>query len=475
MVTADRPAEMRACASGQTIDQQKIFGSHVVFQHEMPVPEASPALLRYLRQTLAHAFGRSLGPDAGPVHLNAPFRDPLVPEPGAPEVPGLEAWDWNAFFGEIRPPGPPPSLPAHVEMEGPGVIVAGPAQPADPGASAREVGRLAAALGWPVLADALSPLRQHASVVPGLVTTYDAILRSPGAAARLRPAAVLCLGSWPTSKVLRAWITAADPRITMLSGRPENRDALHGRTVVVDATPGSLTASLAGGVAEGGFAAGWAACEARARAVLDGRIGLETRMFEPKAAWLLAANLPPGTPIFIASSMPVRDAETTWPAGDRGLRPFFNRGANGIDGTLSSALGCAHGGPPAVLLTGDLALLHDTNGFLDVPRLKGSLTIVLINNRGGGIFGHLPVAREEAVFEEFFAMPQQVDFGRLASAYGVEHVRVRDWAHFTELVRTLPGRGVRILEVEADRRLDATARRELFAAAAAACQGTGAA
>jgi 2-succinyl-5-enolpyruvyl-6-hydroxy-3-cyclohexene-1-carboxylate synthase len=147
---------------------------------------------------------------------------------------------------------------------------------------------------------------------------------------------------------------------------------------------------------------------------------------------------------------------------------LFNRGANGIDGTLSSALGAAHGNRPAVLLTGDLALLHDTNGFLLRPRLRGSLTIVLINNAGGGIFEHLPVARLDPPFEEFFATPQSVDFGKLCAAYDVAHVMVRDWAQFTELVTTLPEQGLRVLELRTDRKHDAATRKALLAEIAAA-------
>ena len=166
--------------------------------------------------------------------------------------------------------------------------------------------------------------------------------------------------------------------------------------------------------------------------------------------------------------MPVRDVEYFWEAGDRHHRLYFNRGANGIDGTLSTALGVAHGNRPAVLLSGDLALLHDTNGFLLRPKLHGSLTVVLINNCGGGIFEMLPVAKFDPPFEEFFATPQEVDFAKLCAAYGAEHVRVRDWTHFAGLVSKLPATGLRVLEVRADRKRDAALRHELFAAAAEA-------
>jgi 2-succinyl-5-enolpyruvyl-6-hydroxy-3-cyclohexene-1-carboxylate synthase len=130
----------------------------------------------------------------------------------------------------------------------------------------------------------------------------------------------------------------------------------------------------------------------------------------------------------------------------------------------------AHGNRPVVLLTGDLALLHDTNGFLLRPKLRGSLTVVLINNRGGGIFGMLPVAKFDPPFEEFFATPQEVDFAKLCSACGADHVAVRDWSHFTELVSTLPAAGLRVLELRTDRKYDAALRRELFAAGAQAAE-----
>jgi 2-succinyl-5-enolpyruvyl-6-hydroxy-3-cyclohexene-1-carboxylate synthase len=162
----------------------------------------------------------------------------------------------------------------------------------------------------------------------------------------------------------------------------------------------------------------------------------------------------------------VRDLEYFWPATDRRHRVFFNRGTNGIDGTLSTALGVAYGGQPAVLLTGDLALLHDTNGFLLTPKLRGSLTIVLINNRGGGIFEHLSVAHFEPPFEEYFATPQTVDFAKLCAAYGVEHSVVKDWAHLTAAISRLPAQGLRVLEIRTDRKHDAAWRKRLLTAAA---------
>lgn len=470
VITADRPPEMRECASGQTIGQQKLYGDHVNFYHELAVPEASLALLAYLRQTVAHAYACALGPGAGPVHLNAPFRDPLAPVDDG-SVAGLTTeCDWEKFFDQVLPPvdtemlAAVPPLPTDVH----GVIIAGPVQSFDAAGYAELVGMIAQKLGWPVLADALSPVRHHAVAHPHLVTTYDLILRNPAMAERLRPERVLCLGDWPVSKVLRAWLQESGAPTLLVNERAQNRDALHGRTQHLRIALRLFAAQLPQATDPNGYQRLWASLERKARAALDARLQPMTEMFEGRAAWLLAQHLPAGTPVFVSNSMPVRDVEYFWPANDRRTRPFFNRGANGIDGTLSTALGLAHGGPPTVLLTGDLALLHDTNGFLLPPKLSGSLTIVLINNRGGGIFEHLPVAEFDPPFEEYFATPQYVDFAKLAAAYGIAHVMVCDWVHFTELVSVLPAGGIRLLEVRTNRKRDAEMRKQMFAQLAAA-------
>ncbi len=468
VITADRPPEMRDSASGQTIDQRGLYGRFAVFEHEFTVPDASPGLLRYLRQTLAHAVGRSLAPWPGAVHLNAPFRDPLAPTDDGGATDGFAASiDWEVFFGHLSPPAAvsPESAIPPIPQTSRGVIVVGPVPALDPVAFSAGVAEVARKLGWPVLADGLSPLRNSAGLLPALVTRYDSILRNPASAESLAPEAVLCIGEWPTSKVLRGWIDAHEPAIFLLTVRPDNRDALHGKTRVITATVGALAASLGPAEFPSGYQRQWAAFETRTREGLDARLESETALIEPKAAWLLGRHLPQGTLLSVASSMPVRDMEFVWPAGDRRCRIFFNRGANGIDGTLSTALGVAHGGPPSILLTGDLALLHDSNGFLSAPRLRGSLTIVLINNQGGGIFEHLPVAQFGPVFEEFFATRQSADFGKLCAAHGVEHISVANWAQFTTLVSNLPASGVRVLELATDRKRDAAWRKDAFASA----------
>ena len=463
VITADRPPEMRDCRSGQTIDQQKLFGGHVNFQHEFSVPLATMPMLRYARQTIAYAWERTQWPAAGPVHLNMPFRDPLPPIDDGQTAMIRREMNERRFFAAVRPETrQEASVASRLQFGGRGVIIAGQARPRDPVAYARAVARLSRKLGWPVLADALSPLRHQSRFVPQLVTTYDLIARSPTLTKQLQPDHVLCLHDWPTSKALRQWLQADDVTVTLVSSQPQNPDALHSRTRLLRGAVESLAVAAHVRPKTRGWLPAWMDAERRLARQLKRALAQTDVRFEGRVSAQLSAVLAKNTPVFVANSMPVRDLEYFCPANSRSLMVHCNRGANGIDGTLSTALGLAHGNRPTVLLTGDLALLHDTNGFLSVPKLKGSLTIVLINNRGGGIFGHLPVARFEPPFEEYFATPQQADFSKLSAAYGVRHVMVRNPAHLAGLLRKLPARGVRVLEVRTDRTRDAATRQALF-------------
>ncbi len=473
ILTADRPPEMRECRSGQTIDQQKLYGSHVNFYHELAVPVASLPLLRYLRQTLTHAVERTQFPVSGPVHLNAPFRDPLPPIEDGSAAALKETLHAEDFFSGVQPPLRANALLESLDFPAAsrGIIVVGPCEE---GLSPVDIGIIAGFArdtGWPVLADTLSGLRGDAGHFPNLVTRYDSIVRSAAAGAKLKPDLVLCLGGWPTSKPLRAWLEACAPEVWLVTARAQNLDALHLTTHHVR---GGLRTFVGSVVVEGkgpaDYAEAWCKAEAAAGASLKRALAKAPENFEGQATVSLAQHLPKLTPVFVANSMPARDVEYFWPGTDRAPQFFYNRGANGIDGTLSTALGVAHRHRPAVLLTGDLALLHDSNGFLLGPKFQGSLTIVLINNNGGGIFEHLPVAAFNPPFEEFFATPQTVDFKKLCAAHGVGYTLVRDGAHFKGLIAKLPQRGIRVLELRTDRKKDAALRKTIFAAAAKAAE-----
>ena len=467
--TADRPPELRGCHSGQSINQLELYGGFVNLFQDLPVPAATLAAMRRLRRTIERACVATARPMTGPVHLNCPFRDPLPPLAQALPL-GITGKAFTGFFVGLtdappRPPVKPSEAPAWFQPavgEG-GVIIVGPNSPVSPRAFVAGVARVARALGWPVLADALSPVRMHAGRSGPVVAHYDAILRSRALADELRPKRVICIGGWPTSKMLREWLQQADPETVLLTDRVDDMDGLRLRTRHVRGGFDVWCAAYRGKIPLGPYARRWLAEEKRVAKSLGAALSLANGLVEPAVVPLLARYLPARTALFVASSMPVRDAEYFWPANDRGHAIHFNRGANGIDGTLSTALGIAHGARPAVLLTGDLALLHDTNGFLSRQKFKGSLTIVLINNNGGGIFEHLPVAQFNPPFEEFFATPQHIDFRKLCATYGVAHVAVKSTGQLARLVAKLPKSGVRVLEVRTNRKHDAAFRKQLFA------------
>ncbi|MGB3495262.1 MAG: 2-succinyl-5-enolpyruvyl-6-hydroxy-3-cyclohexene-1-carboxylic-acid synthase [Elainellaceae cyanobacterium] len=521
LLTADRPPELRHCNAGQTIDQQKLFGDFPNAFLELALPSVEPDMLAYLRQTLCHAWARSHAPVPGPVHLNLPFRDPLPPI-ADPTVLELEAnFDSERFFAAFDDSEPPILLPATLPDAvkawlkcDRGLIIAGVAQPINPDGYCRAIARLSDTLRWPVLAEGLSPIRNYAAQFPGLVSTYDALLRSPDRAASLRPDLIVRIGETPTSKVLRQWLQATQARQWMIDGGDRNLDPTHSRTVHLPFTieqlaetlpvpnafvPNAFVPNALLDISGSGYLKDWIAAEQQMRTQIDHEMASsdpfnpgiksgtldyshsefssqsasnphpqtdtgfnqEPPFFEGKVAWLLSQCLPVQTPVFIANSTPVRDVEWFWKPGDRQIQPFVNRGANGIDGTLSTALGIAHRYRSSVLLTGDLACLHDTNGMLVSHQLQGHLTIVLINNGGGGIFGFLPIAQFNPPFEDFFATPQTVEFATLCAAYGIEHESITSWEMLADRLHTLPDSGLRVLEIVCDRHQDA-ARRQAF-------------
>tara|TARA_B110000483_G_scaffold22469_2_gene25889 strand:- start:882 stop:2603 length:1722 start_codon:yes stop_codon:yes gene_type:complete len=462
VITADRPPELRDCASGQTIDQHRLFGKYANWYHEMAVPELDGKLFAYLRQTTRQAWTRAN--TNGPVHLNTPFRDPLPPVADEGAAKKFSEQLDEGFFAIPDLPEIQTGAVRFVQRitTQRGLIIAGPAMPADPAAYVAHILSLSATTGWPILADALSPLRQGAAVSSNVIAGYDIILRNEALARDLNPRYVVALESWPTSKALRNWLESSQAEMVMVSEREGSRDAVHGRTREITASPMALqidghTSNL------GSFANSWLEADAQVTKNMNGWMQTSVAVgFEGSLTYALAGVIPDNADLVVASSMPVRDVECFWPKTDRGLRIYSSRGANGIDGTLSTALGVAHESErPVFLLTGDLAFLHDSNGLLVAREFKGSLTVLLINNSGGGIFEHLPVAKFEPPFERYFGTPPTVDFGDLCHAHGVDHIILADLTGLAEKI-SAPSMVLRVFEYKTDRKKDAATRKKLL-------------
>jgi len=462
LLTADRPPELRENGAGQAIDQLKLFGDAAKWFFEVGSHDASAERLRWMRTLAARAYWTALEGRPGVVHLNFPLREPLVTD-GA-----LPADDSGRPAGAPyvrRAPAPPRAgedVAALRELIGEsrrGVLVAGRDERTG-AASGSSLGRAAAAFcaaaGWPLLADPLSGARRGAAAV----AHYDALLRDAPFATTLAPDLILRVGDLPVSKPLRTWLAGlTDTRQVALDpeGAWQDPASVVSVSLALDAADALSELLASPPPADQDWPADWRrADELAAEAIHATLAGDEAS--EPAVAAELGVLLPEEATLFVASSMPVRDIETFWPAREDPPRVLCNRGANGIDGTVSSAFGAAaEDDGPVVLLIGDVALAHDIGGLLAAGRLGLKLTIVLLDNGGGGIFDFLPLARapiaqRESIYTRHVATPTGLDFAGAAALYGLSHERVTDVHGFrAALERALADERSSVLEVRTDR------------------------
>jgi 2-succinyl-5-enolpyruvyl-6-hydroxy-3-cyclohexene-1-carboxylate synthase len=426
VVTADRPPELREVGAGQTIDQLKLFGDHVRWFFDVGTHAATPARLRWIRQLACRAFARATDGRPGPVHLNVALREPLVPgSPLPPEPEGGRAGGrpWTTVR---RPPSPAVDLDP-----GPRAVLVAGRHERDDGL-AEALPRAAAALGVPLLADPLSGARRG----PAAVAHYDALLRVPAWAAARRPEVVVRVGDLPTSKPLRTWLATLDARQVAFEpeGSRQDPDAVLDEILDADPAAWARAAAGAGGAVDSPWVRAWRDADARATEAIATTLG--PGLSEPAVARALA-GLGPDVTVFTASSMPVRDVETFWPARDDPPRVLAHRGANGIDGTIAAAYGAAAAGARVVVHLGDVALAHDLGALLSGPRLGLKLTVVLVDNEGGAIFDFLPVATQADVFEAHVATPPGLDAERVAALFGLAYEPVDQLPQLREAPGTL--------------------------------------
>jgi 2-succinyl-5-enolpyruvyl-6-hydroxy-3-cyclohexene-1-carboxylate synthase len=504
-LTADRPPELRDRGAAQAIDQDHLFGRFAKWYAELPVPGEGGDSQAHVRDVIGRAVAMATAAPAGPVHLNVPFREPLIPvvEPtladaprsrstmsaGNPPVPstteGGDAHTVTLTGGRTLAEDALVSLTDRLAAARHGVIVCGPL---DMPGFAEAVTGLAAASGFPILAEALSNVRFGGHDRSHVVSRADAILREAGFAGAHRPDLVLRFGGTPTSKTLLEWMAAGRaPQIVVDDGGWSDATLLP--LTVVQAEPVGLAWTLAerlAGAAERPAAAGPAGAAGPDRAWLGSWQAADSRARESTFAWLdslaepfegqvfaaIGSTLPDGAIVLAGNSMPVRDMEAFLGTGPGRLRCLGNRGASGIDGLLSTALGAAAvADGPVVAVVGDVSFIHDLNALVAAARLGIEATIVLVNNDGGGIFSFLPQATADRPgsglpehYEELFGTPHGVAFGPLVEALGARHrpVAPKDLAPAIETSLRQPGVGV--LEVRTGRTRNVELHRELQAA-----------
>jgi 2-succinyl-5-enolpyruvyl-6-hydroxy-3-cyclohexene-1-carboxylate synthase len=482
-MTADRPWELHGFGAAQTMPQDGLFGRFVRTSASLPAPEATSAAFRHLRAIVSRAMSAASGRPAGPVHLDVPFREPLAPQDDAPPLPGLDA---EALEG--RPGAPfvrsiaPAALPPAAELDAVrrrlaaaerGVIVVGPRARADRLGTA--VRALAASYGYPVLAEAASNVRW----APGqtAVSHLDLLLRSEGWALSARPDLVVRLGGGLCSRRIASWLDGSGAEVVLVSEGTEPVDPQHRAALVLEGDAVAICEALTAATAprRAAWSDGFLRADARAASALASALGSEHRLTEPGVARAVVSALPAGARLVLGSSMPIRDVDAFAPPPPGAVRVLSNRGLNGIDGNLSTALGvAAASGAPTVALVGDLAFLHDLGALVHARRSGLPLTVVVVNNDGGGIFSFLPIAGSTPRFEALFGTPHGTDLSAAAALGDARFTRAETPGELAAALEDAGRPGLRIVEARVvDRATNVQVHHALGAAVARALEEGG--
>jgi 2-succinyl-5-enolpyruvyl-6-hydroxy-3-cyclohexene-1-carboxylate synthase len=434
VLTADRPPELRETGANQTIDQIKLYGSAVRWSCEVGTPEERPGMVAYWRSLLSRAWHLAMGPDPGPVHLNLPFREPLTPD-------GDESWceplDGDAgAWTRVRAATPGSVL--HVPATRRGVLVVG-----DGAVNVKRYVAAASMAGWPVLAEPNGNARygDHA------LSAHHFLLSVPEFVERHRPEVVVTLGKPGLSRPLLSYLRRAEEHVVVTPSLSRWPDPVRSATQVAQEAEIPVVSG------DDAWLKGWRTADLVARRALDAVLDDSGELSEPRLARDLVSAMPGGSLLLAAASMPIRDLDQTMHPR-RGIRILANRGASGIDGLVSTAIGAAlaHGNRAYALL-GDLAFLHDQNGLIIGPQdRRPDLALVVINNSGGGIFSLLPQSAFPEPFERVFGTPHDVDIASIAAAHGLPYTRLEA---MDGLAKVMAGEGLRIVEARTDREANA--------------------
>lgn len=469
VLTADRPPELRGIGAGQTIDQIKLYGESVRWFCEVGTHEADDEGLLHYRSVACRALAAARGETRpGPVHLNLPWREPLAPlsvegAVTATDPLALEGRDGRPLTAVTSIDLEPSAflldeMAGHIGDAIAGVIIAG--RQLDP--ELREpLAHLARASGFPILAEPTSQLRCGPHDRSYVVSTYDLLLRDEHFARSVVPDLVLRFGEMPTSKPLRSWLSASGADQIMIDpsggwNEPTNRAA-----AILRADPTELAAGWATRLEKEARPAPqrWLDAESAAREALDSALGGDA-ISEPALHRALGLAHRDGDLVYTASSMPIRDQETFLPSSGADVAFLCNRGANGIDGLVSSGIGAAHAsGRPTTIVTGDLGLLHDLGGLAALREVTTPVRIVVIDNDGGGIFGFLPQAETlgDEEFEALLGTPRGIDIAKAAALFDLPHRRLTSFSGLPDALAA----GTGLVEVKTNRRTNLDAHRQL--------------
>ncbi|MFP5109743.1 2-succinyl-5-enolpyruvyl-6-hydroxy-3-cyclohexene-1-carboxylic-acid synthase [Neobacillus sp. C211] len=455
VLTADRPHELREVGAPQAIDQIHLYGKHVKWFSEMALPEKSDEIIRYARTVCARAVAIATSAPSGPVHLNFPFREPLIPKMdddlfqlnerpnGYIKVQNGDLTLSDEHFQEIA---------ERLNKTNKGVIICG-----NMGGSEfpRAVTQLAEKLNFPIIADPLSQLRSGQHSLKNIIETYDTFLRNEDAKTFLKPEVVIRLGAMPISKALTIFLKEnGDAEQFVIDGGGGWRDPSSLSTSMIFCDESVFCKKLLSYTNENPssqFLTKWKRVNGLTKENMNALSDI-TELSEGKLFYQLADMVPEGATLFVGNSMPIRDLDSFFINNNKAIKIMANRGANGIDGTVSTALGAALYSKSLYLVLGDLTFFHDLNGLIAAKLYNIDINILLVNNNGGGIFSFLPQSEHPKNFELLFGTPLDLEFEHAVKMFKGKFTRIEDWDHLgSEMMKATDQTGLKVYELRTNR------------------------
>ncbi|MCA1057325.1 2-succinyl-5-enolpyruvyl-6-hydroxy-3-cyclohexene-1-carboxylic-acid synthase [Rossellomorea aquimaris] len=460
VLTADRPHELREVGAPQAINQIDLYGKHVKWSIDMALPESIPSMVQYARSSAARGVSISIGYPEGPVHYNFPFREPLIPDLKQVEFTTGQSGKRVLQGNRQLPADIQHDLQEQIMNSKRGIVVCGPGISEE---AVQSITEFAEAYALPILADPLSFVRSGGHSKENIMDCYDTVLRIDECKEALQPDLVIRFGAMPVSKALMLFLKSLPDIPTWVVSKGEEwQDPTARGTHYIQCEENLFCQGFMKNSAHSDreWLDHWKGVNDQAKGLL---IQGHQAWDEGMAVHQLIQHLPEGATLFSSNSMPIRDLDTFLFTDDRSLRIFANRGANGIDGVVSTALGMSTGSKPMYLLIGDLAFFHDLNGLLTARKYQLDMTIVVMNNNGGGIFSYLPQAGDQTHFEDLFGTPMDLEFGHAAKLYGAHYFHVASQSEFIPALQEADQtKGIKIIEVITNREENVANHRKLW-------------
>ncbi|MGO5011718.1 2-succinyl-5-enolpyruvyl-6-hydroxy-3-cyclohexene-1-carboxylic-acid synthase [Niallia sp. Sow4_A1] len=464
VLTADRPHELRDVGAPQAIDQLDLYGKHVKWFMEMSTPDNSPGMIRYAKTVGARAVSMAKQQPSGPVHVNIPLREPLIPD-----LDNLDSYQLNEKekpairmdIGDFRM-NDAYFLELAASLDGKGIIICGEIDKEDFSA---KVIQLAEKTGFPIIADPLSQLRSNSAGTNSIIDTYDTFLRNEKVKSLLKPDVIIRFGSMPISKPLTIFLRENEKaKQIVVDGGIGYRDPNQLTTDMVYCEEGYFCEKLASFISHcsiNHYLNIWIDINELTKKELMQTAEIQ-EISEAKLFHSLGEMIPNDAVLFVGNSMPIRDLDTFFHKQNKKVTIIANRGANGIDGTISTALGVGVIKQPLFLIVGDLTFFHDLNGLVLSHLYKLPITVLLINNNGGGIFSFLPQVNLPRHFELLFGTPLGIDFKHAVEMYKGQYKLIESWQGLeTQFQHSNFEEGMRVWELRTNREKNLIEHRQM--------------